>query len=50
MPDFSPLPSAANNSLLNLKVIAEDTTIYIAPGWTVRQAKQGQQAHGQGRH
>ena len=31
MPDFSPLPSAANNALLNLKFIAEDTTIYLSP-------------------
>jgi len=31
MPDFSPIPSPSNNPLQNLKVIAEDTTIYIAP-------------------
>jgi len=41
MPDFSPLPSAANNALLNLKFIAEDTTIYIAPGWTGSAGKTG---------
>jgi hypothetical protein len=41
MPDFSPLPSAANNALLNLKFIAEDTTIYIAPGWLGSAGKTG---------
>lgn len=31
MPDFSPLPSPSNNPLQNLKVIAEDKTIYLSP-------------------
>ena len=41
MPDFSPLPSPSNNPLQNLKVIAQDTTIYIAPGWLGSAGKTG---------
>ena len=38
---YSPLPFPSNTALENLKVIAQDTTIYIAPGWTGSAGKTG---------
>lgn len=41
MTNFSPIPFPSNTPLQNLKIVATDKTIYIAPGWTAPNGKTG---------